>query len=161
MKVESKYNGFHYRERNLMCHLQLGQLFCIGSNVAPSWCQAIIWTNAEILLIRTLGTELSVILIGIHISSFKKKHLNWSPAKWRPFCLGLSVLTLNAWVRIISDELGQYDAPTWYNKIIRGRSSLQWRHNGCDGVSNHQLHTIVFWTVYPGADQRKHQSWPL
>ena len=34
-----------------------------------------------------------------------------------------------------------------------------WRHNGCDGVSNHQPRDlIVFSTVYPGADQRKHLS---
>ena len=40
-----------------------------------------------------------------------------------------------------------------------GGMSLQWRHNERDGVSNHQLHvTIVYWTVYSGADQRKHQS---
>ena len=34
--------------------------------------------------------------------------------------------------------------------------SLQWRHNGRDGVSNHQPH-IVYSTVYSGANQRKHQ----
>ena len=32
--------------------------------------------------------------------------------------------------------------------------SLRWRHNGCDGISNHQL-TIVYSAVYTGADQRK------
>ena len=38
-------------------------------------------------------------------------------------------------------------------------SSLQWRHNGGDGVSNHHcLLTIVYSTVYLGAYQRKHQS---
>ena len=34
---------------------------------------------------------------------------------------------------------------------------LQWRHDGHDGVSNISL-TIVYSTVYSGADQRKHQS---
>ena len=34
---------------------------------------------------------------------------------------------------------------------------LQWRHNKRDGVSNHQP-TIVYSTVYSGADQWKHQS---
>ena len=33
--------------------------------------------------------------------------------------------------------------------------ALQWRHKECDGVSYHQL-TIVYSTVYSGADQRKH-----
>ena len=32
--------------------------------------------------------------------------------------------------------------------------SLQWRHNGCDSVSNH----VVYAIVYSDADQRKHQS---
>ena len=35
---------------------------------------------------------------------------------------------------------------------------LKWRHNECDSVSNHQPLTIVYSTVYSGADQRKHQS---
>ena len=35
--------------------------------------------------------------------------------------------------------------------------SLQWRHNECNGVSNHQPQ-IVYSTVYSGADQRKHES---
>ena len=35
--------------------------------------------------------------------------------------------------------------------------TLQWRHNGRDSASNHQL-TIVYSTVYSGAYQRKHQS---
>ena len=35
--------------------------------------------------------------------------------------------------------------------------SLPWRHNGHDSVSYHQL-TIIYSTVYAGADQRKHQS---
>ena len=51
--------------------------------------QAIICTNAGILLIRTLGTNLSEILSEIHRFSFKKMHLEMS-GKWRPFCLGLN-----------------------------------------------------------------------
>ena len=41
---------------------------------------------------------------------------------------------------------------------VKGKyQSLQWRHNGCDGVSNH-LPTIVYSTVYSGVGQRKLQS---
>ena len=57
--------------------------------------QAIIWTNAEILLIRTLGTNFSEILIQIHTFSNKKMHSKKSSGKCRPFCLGLNVLKLN------------------------------------------------------------------
>ena len=47
-----------------------------------------------LLLIEPLGTYVSEISIGIQTFSFKKMHLNMSSAKWRPFCLGLNVLTL-------------------------------------------------------------------
>ena len=55
--------------------------------------QAIIWTNAGILLIGPLRTNFSEILREIHSFSFKKMHLKMSSAKWRPFCLGLNELT--------------------------------------------------------------------
>ena len=66
----------------------------IGSDngLAPDRHQAIIWTNAGILSSEPLGTNFSEILIKIHIFSFKKMHLQMSSGKWRPFCLGLSVL---------------------------------------------------------------------
>ena len=54
---------------------------------------AIIWTNARILLIGTLGTNFSEILIEIYILSFKKMHFKLSSDNWRPFCLGHNVLT--------------------------------------------------------------------
>ena len=47
----------------MSCHLAL---------LSPDMCQAIIWTNAGILLIGPLGTNFSEILIGIHRFSLKK-----------------------------------------------------------------------------------------
>ena len=69
------------------------KLFIIGSDngLSPGWRQAIIWTNAGILLIGPLGTNFSEILIGIHIFSIKEMQLKMS-GKCRPFCLGLNVL---------------------------------------------------------------------
>ena len=67
----------------------------IGSDngLSPIRRQAIIWTNAVILLIRTLRTNFSEILIQIHNTfSNKKMHLKISSGKCRPFCLGLNVL---------------------------------------------------------------------
>ena len=68
----------------------------IGSDkgLSPIRRQAIIWTNAGILLIEPLGTKFSEILIEIHTFSFKKMHLEISSAKWRPFCPGGDELTL-------------------------------------------------------------------
>ena len=56
--------------------------------------QAIIWTNAGILLIGPLGTNFSEIVIEIYIFSFKEMHLKMSSGKWHPFCLGLNVLNI-------------------------------------------------------------------
>ena len=56
--------------------------------------QAIIRTNAGILLIRTLGTNSSEILSAIHAFSFKKIHLKMSSAKWRLFRLDLNELIM-------------------------------------------------------------------
>ena len=75
-------------------HIYVSDLTNIGSDngLSPARRQAIIWTNAGILLIEPLGTNFSEILIGIQIFSFKKMRLKMSSAKWRPFCLGLNVL---------------------------------------------------------------------
>ena len=51
------------------------------NGLSPGRRQAIIWTNAGILLIRTLGTNFSEILGEIHSFSFSKMHLKMSSAK--------------------------------------------------------------------------------
>ena len=60
-----------------MTHICIRKLTIIGSDngLLPGRRQAIIWTNAGILLIVPLGTNLSEILIGIYIFLFKKMHL--------------------------------------------------------------------------------------
>ena len=75
-------------------HICVSNLTIIGSDngLSPGRRQAIICTNAGILLIGPLGTNLSEILNGIQTFSFKKMQLKMSSAKWRPFCLGLNVL---------------------------------------------------------------------
>ena len=77
-----------------MTHICVGNITIIGpdNGLSPGRRQAIIWTNAGILLIGPRGTNFSEISIGIHTFSFKKIHLKMSSAKWRPFCLDLNVL---------------------------------------------------------------------
>ena len=48
------------------------------SGLSPVRRQAIIWTNAGILLIELLGTGFSEIIIGIQRFSFKRVHLGMS-----------------------------------------------------------------------------------
>ena len=76
-------------------HICVSKLTIIGSDngLSPGRRQAIIWTNDGILLIRTFRTHFSAIVSEIHTFSFKKIHLKMSSGKWRPFCLGLNVLT--------------------------------------------------------------------
>ena len=78
-------------------HICVGNLTIIGSDngLSPGRRQAIIWTNAGILLIVPLGTNFNEIVIGIQTLSFKKMHLKMSSTKWRPFCLGLNELSLS------------------------------------------------------------------
>ena len=77
----------------------------IGSDngLSPVRCQAIIWTNAGILLIGPLGTSCCELLIGIQTFSFKKLNLKTSSAKWRLFCLGLSEWR-NYWQHPVQDN---------------------------------------------------------
>ena len=77
-----------------MTHKSVSKLAIIGldNGLSPDRRQAIIWTNAGILLLGPIGTNFSEILIEINTFSFKKKRLKMSSGKWRPFCLGLNVL---------------------------------------------------------------------
>ena len=87
-------------------HICVGNLTIIGpdNGLSPVPRQAIIWTNAWILLIGPWGTNFCEILIGIQAFSFKKMHLKRSSAKWHPFCLGLNVLMLSDSKHYLNEE---------------------------------------------------------
>ena len=91
----------HLTHGGQMPHICVINLTIIGpdNGLSPGRRQAIIWTNAGILLIGPLGTNFSEILIGIQTFSFKKMPLKMSSAKWRPFSLGLNVLRRSSWTR--------------------------------------------------------------
>ena len=94
LKFNRVYTVFKLSHWGRETHICIGKLTIIGSDngLSPGRRQAIIWTNAGILLIGPLGTNFNEILIEIHTFSFTKIHLKMSSAKWRPFCLGLNVL---------------------------------------------------------------------
>ena len=83
-------------------HICVIKLTIIGSDngLSPGRRQAIIWTDAGILLIRSLATNFSEILGNIHSFSFKKMHLKMSSAKGRLFSLGLNELN-SSWSPLI------------------------------------------------------------
>ena len=82
-------------------HICINKLNIIGPDdgLSPVRRQAIIWTNAGILLIGTLGTNFSEILTEIHTFSFKKMHLKTSSVKWQPYCVSLNVLS--SWTLLV------------------------------------------------------------
>ena len=67
-----------------------------GNGLSPGRRQAIIISNAGILIIQTLGINFSEILSEVHTLSFKKMTLEMS-TKWLQFYLGLKVLTWPVW----------------------------------------------------------------
>ena len=98
----------------------VSKLTIIGSDndLSPDRRQAIIWTNAGILLIRTLGTNFSDFLTEIRAFSFKKMHLKMSSGKWRPSCLGLNVLNCQ----------NEYHTDAWWRAlyVCVGKQGHHW-----------------------------------
>ena len=83
----------HYSQ---VMHICVGQLTLIGSDngLLPGRRQVNILASARILLIRALGTKFNESVIKMHAFSFIKMHWKMSSGKWRPLCLGLTVLRL-------------------------------------------------------------------
>ena len=77
----------------------------LDNGLSPGRRQAIIWTNARVLLIQTLGTSFSEILRENQTCPLKKTYLKMSSAKWRPSCLGLNVL-----IAKLYEHFGTHDA---------------------------------------------------
>ena len=80
-----------------MTHVGVSKLNIADSDngLSPDRRQAIILTNAGILLIWRLGINFSEMFIKIHTFLFEKMHLKMTSAKWRPIYLGLSVSSLH------------------------------------------------------------------
>ena len=98
--------------------LEYSNSYCL---ISLQWCQAIIWTNAGILLIGPLGINFSEILIEIITFSFMKMRLKVSSAKRRPFCFGLSVLNCNKGqiVQLDGPEMhGVHDIQTMHSFLV-------------------------------------------
>ena len=80
-------------------HTCVGKLtiICSDNGLSPDRRQAIIWTNAGLLLIGPLGTNFSEILIEIIIFSFKKMRLKWAMLA-RPQCVSAPVTKRERWL---------------------------------------------------------------
>ena len=83
----------HLTHWGKVAHICASNLTIIGSDngLSSGQHQAMIWTNAGILLIGPLRTN-SEILIKIQTFSFNKKHLKVSSVQWQPFCFDFNEL---------------------------------------------------------------------
>ena len=100
-------------------HICVGNLTIISSDngLLPGLRQAIIWTNAGILLNGPLWTKLQWNLNLNSIIFIKKNAFMWS-TKLRPFYLGLNVLSKVHWCYIggvnrPSGLPGSWTSPSW------------------------------------------------
>ena len=109
-------------------HICVSKLIIIGldNGLSPGRCQAIIWTNAGILLIGTLRTNISEISIEIHTFSFKKMYLKMSSGNWQPSCPGLNVLTY--WGRDNMAAISQTTLSNTFSwmKMLQFRLKFHW-----------------------------------
>ena len=130
-----KINSFTLTHWGRVTHICVVKLTIIGSDngLSPGWRQAIIWTNAGILLIGPLWTNFREILIEIPTFSFTKMRLKVSSAKWRPFCLGLNVL--------ITSHYPCFNQYFRQNKMSRNGWHF-WRHYQFSSWWRHQMETF-------------------
>ena len=77
-------------------HICVSKLCIISSDngLPPGRRQAIIWTNAGILLIGSMEKNFYKILSKIHTFSLKKMHLKMSSGQCRTSCLGLNMVMM-------------------------------------------------------------------
>ena len=94
---EHWYNKGCFTHWRRVTHICVCKLIIIGpdNGLLPGWCKGIIWTDAWILLIGTLGISFWEILIQMNMFSFKKMHLKISSAKCCLLCLGLNELNVS------------------------------------------------------------------
>ena len=117
--------------RGRVTHICVSKLTIIGSDngLSPDRRQAIIWTNAGLMLIGPLGTNFSEILIEILTFSFKKMRLKVSSAKRRPFCLGLNVLmsdlfSLDTFQTVCVCDIGEQLRWDWFSGTKRDQATI-------------------------------------
>ena len=134
---QGNHSSTHWDQVTLIC---VSKLSILGSDngLSPGQCQAIIWTNAGILLIEPLGTNYNEILIKIHTFSFKKMHSKMSSGKWRTFCLGLSVLICENVIHYNPIPLQNYYlqnvsavVPIWFHHFQVESNHHNWSFTTC------------------------------
>ena len=128
------------------------------NGLSPGRLQAIIWTNAGILLIGLLGTNFSEMLSEIQTFSLRKIRLKMSSEKCCPFRLGLNVLsvlyhtfsvmayrtTSPAVKYMISDLLSIRFSVVVFNNSVLYTRPVSWNFYQYDGVWTSWVRVLHF-----------------
>ena len=101
---------------NELTHLPLCRIYAsvnwvsISSDngLSPDRRQAIIWTNAGILITGPLGTNFNEIQLKIQKFSIIKMHFTMLSGKWRPFCPGEDGLRPKSSWSCMADSIFKY-----------------------------------------------------
>ena len=111
--------------RGRVRHICDSKLTIIGSDngLSPGRHQAIIWTNAGILLIGPPETNFNEILIEIHTFSFKKIYLKMSFGKWRAILSRPQCVNLDHVVRKLDHTPCKFAGNILIGKLASGASS--------------------------------------
>ena len=125
------FNGMLLTPWGRVTDIYVNKLTIIGSDngLLTGPRQAIIWTDARILVIGHLGTNSSGIFIEICTFSFKNMRLKMPSGQLRPFCLSLNVLKVSSagskpsWPRQWELSVTIYGLLTYHNHL-RSRPSL-------------------------------------
>ena len=143
-----------------MTHICVGKLSILASDngLSPGRRQAIIWTNAGILLIGPLGTNFSEILIEINYIFIQENAFENVVWKMAAICLGLNVLTHSGLVLPYgSTDVGQH----WLSWWLTAWPSHYW--NQCwlivRDVLWHSPENKFTWTGYSIICVRKLHVW--
>ena len=118
-------------------HICVRKLSIIGSEngLSPGPRQAIIWTNVGLLLIGTIGTNLSEILIKIATFLFKKMPSKISSANWRPLYLTsmcqhhTCTITMTGQDRYCSAASNMYTTSCFTKNANSAESTFLWRYS--------------------------------
>ena len=100
LAIHKTLNPVHLTHWGPVTHICMSKLTTIGldNGLSAGRRQAIIWTNAGILLIRPVGTNFSEILIKIQTFSLKNIRLKMSSMKCYPFRLSLNVIMWSQYI---------------------------------------------------------------
>ena len=141
------------------CHLMIQVLVNTGwgNGLAPSRCQAIASTNADILSIGPFGTNFNEISIKISIFSFKKIHFKMLSAKCQPFCSGFNVSTT-----LYSNTIGSYiiiQSGIW--ALVDNKNKTYTQPEVISGMADSVQRDIMLMTCisYWLKDQREVSKW--